>query len=401
LETPKMAFIALSKHKLRTFLTTLGILIGVTTIITIFSIIQGLDDALADQLAFFGTRTLHIQEYPWITDRNWEEFKNRKNISFEEYGAIERSSMTAEMLTPYLSTRTQTSYRNRQISNASLNGSNQNKALMDDFTFEAGRFFNHLEVSNGQYVCVIGNEIANELFGQINPLGRSIRIGTQKFRVIGVLEKRGEIFGYNADIEVYIPYKPFQRMYGYRRSLTIQVMVKEEYTIESAKDELTGILRRARRLDPREENDFAINEQESIMQLYRSLTGGLYSTAIGVALLSLLVGGIGIMNIMLVSVRERTREIGVRKALGAKKWQILLQFLTEAIVISCIGGVIGICLGYTAGYIVAAVSPLPSSISGFAVLLGVGFSTLVGIFFGYYPARKGAELHPIEALRYE
>lgn len=257
------------------------------------------------------------------------------------------------------------------------------------------------DVDHRRNVSVIGWEVADKLFKNVNPLGRRISIGSYNFRVIGVLEKRGSILGHSLDAAVIIPVGIFQKLYGSRRWLTIEVKVADPNLIEEAKDEITGILRRVRKVSPRAENDFAINQQDMVADMYRRLTTALYAVAFGVGTIALIVGGIGIMNILLVSVTERTKEIGIRKAVGAKNRDILWQFLIEAVAVSSLGGVLGIILGFVIAKIVASTTFLSASVSPISVIIGIIFIFLTGIFFGLFPAYKAAKLDPIQALRYE
>jgi putative ABC transport system permease protein len=266
---------------------------------------------------------------------------------------------------------------------------------------EYGRFLTDTDVERRHAVCVIGQEVAAKLFERMDPIGRKITIGGYKFTVVGVLEKQGELLGRNMDIVVLVPLSIFQKLYGARRSLTILVKVVDASRLAEAEDEIIGILRRVRQVPPDKENDFAINRQDILEDLYKNLTRVLYAVAFGIGALSLLVGGIGIMNIMLVSVTERTREIGIRKAIGAKRSDIMLQFLVESVVISALGGLIGLALGFGVGMILGRLPVLEATVSASAIFLGLGFSCGVGMFAGLYPAWKASRLDPIVALRYE
>jgi putative ABC transport system permease protein len=248
---------------------------------------------------------------------------------------------------------------------------------------------------------VLGWTVAQELFEDKNPVGARVKIAGHPFKVIGVLEKQGDLFGHSMDQEVRIPIGVFFKMFGRHRWITITVKIADPSRMDETKDQIRGILRRVRKVPPGADDDFSINQMDMVMDMYNRLTSTLYAAAIGVGAISLLVGGIGIMNIMLVSVTERTREIGIRKAIGARKRNILWQFLTESVIISAMGGILGIIFGFGLGKIVEAISPLPATVTLWSVFLGIGFSSTVGIFFGIYPASKAARLNPIEALRYE
>ncbi len=395
----KIALSALRANKLRAILTVLGIIVGVTTVIGIVSLTEGLDEAFGEQISALGSDVLYVQKFNWFDRERWETYRNRKDITMKEGNAIRRYSTLVESVSPVVGARRVVKYRNESVEGVTVNGTNEEKT--GSAYPEFGRDLSAMDVENRKNVCVIGWAVADNLFEDKNPLGERIKIGGHPFKVIGVLEKQGSVFGRSLDQEVRIPIGVFYKLYGRQRSVTIQIKVKDTELIEEAKDEIRGILRRVRKVPPDKEDDFAINQMDMILDMYNRLTGVLYAAAIGVGAISLLVGGIGIMNIMLVSVTERTREIGIRKAIGAKKRNVLWQFLIESVVISAVGGIIGIGAGFGLGKVVAAVSPIPATVTLWSVFLGIGFSSAVGIFFGLYPASKAARLNPIEALRYE
>ncbi|MFQ5636591.1 MAG: ABC transporter permease [bacterium] len=396
-----MAFSSLRANKLRAFLTVLGILIGVATIITILTVIDGLDDAFADQISNLGSDNLYISKMPWTVGLEFFKYRNRKKITLKEADAISSSGTLTEAVAPLAFTRRSVKYKNQIINGVQINGTNEEYKDVANAFPEYGRFMTAYEVKHRRNVCVIGWEVANKLFKSEDPLYKRVFIGGMPSEVIGVLEKRGDILGQNLDINIYVPIGAFYKMFGSRRSLMIRVKVVDALLLDEAKEELRGILRRVRRVPADKEDDFAINQQDVLTNLYKGLTAGLYAVAIGIGAISLLVGGIGIMNIMLVAVTERTKEIGIRKALGAKRRDVLWQFLVESVVISVFGGFIGTVLGFGLGMLIDAVAPIPAETSLFSVIIGFGFSSIVGIFFGLYPASKAAKLDPIEALRYE
>ncbi|RMF70227.1 MAG: FtsX-like permease family protein [Calditrichaeota bacterium] len=396
-----MAFGSLRAHKMRFFLTTLGIMIGVATVIAILTLIGGLDTAFSQQIANLGSDNLYISKLPWSSGMEFFKYRNRKDITTKEVEAVQKYATLVKASAPLTSTRRSVKYRNETVSGVLVNGTNEQYKDVANAYPDYGRFMTALEVKHRRHVAVLGWEVASKLFQREDPLGKKIFIGGFPFRVVGVLEKRGEILGENLDANIYIPLGAFQAIFGSRRSLMIRVKVVDPALLDEAKDELRGILRRVRKVKPWQDDDFAINQQDTLTDLYNSLTTGLYAVAVGIGAISLLVGGIGIMNIMLVAVTERTREIGVRKAIGARRRDVMWQFLVESVVISAVGGLIGIAIGFGLGKIVESVSPIPAHISAFAVSVGLGFSAAVGIFFGLYPASKAARLDPIDALRYE
>jgi len=397
----KIALIALRSNKLRTFLTTLGIVIGIMTVITIHAIIIGLNDAFYESISSLGSDTLYIQKFSWGSREDWLKSLHRKDITTREADEIEEHATLVSAVAPTVYANRTVKYGSEKLTQMLVIGANEDYMLTSNSMPEYGRPLSELDVENRRNVCVIGYEIADKLFKNTNPLGRRITIGLDKFRIIGVLEKRGSMLGDNLDARVIIPIGLFQKLYGSRRWVTIEVKVSDPKLLEEAKDEITGILRRARQVPPDKENDFAINQQSMISDLYNNLTSALYAVAFGVGAISLLVGGIGIMNIMLVSVTERTREIGIRKALGARNKDILWQFLVESIAVSAVGGVIGIILGFVIAKALAAATFLSASVSMISVVIGLVFIVLVGVTFGLFPAYKAARQDPIVALRYE
>ena len=399
----KIAFEALRSYKLRSILTTLGIIIGVTTVITIVSLIQGLNKAFSDQISSIGTDTLYIQKFPWIMKGDeWFRYRNRKNVSIQEAEAVRESATLARAVAPTMGTMRSIKYNENTINRVYVLGTTAEYLVTSNSYPEIGRFLSENDVQHNRAVCVIGSAVAEKLFPRTDPIGKRVNIAGRKFRVIGVLEKKGSFFGWNMDTFAVIPIGAFQSAIGsFRRSVEIEVKVQSPTVIEDAEIELTGIMRRVRNIPPGKENDFAINQQSLLMDTYKSLTSTLWAVAIGVGAISLLVGGIGIMNILLVSVTERTREIGIRKAIGARNTDILVQFLIESLMICALGVVMGVLLAVGIAKTVSATTPIPAAITLWVVFLGLGFVVCIGLFFGIYPASKAARLNPIDALRYE
>ena len=335
----RIAYDALRAYKMRSILTTLGIVIGVTTVITIVALIQGLNQAFSSEISSLGTDTVYIQKFPWtMQGDDWFKYRNRPNITVEEADRVKELSHMVSAVAPEIETRRTIKYREKTVENVVITGTTDDYLITANANPEIGRFFNTNDVTSNRPVVVLGSEVSDLLFGQSDPLGKRVTIGGRKFRVIGVLGKKGSFLGFNQDILAIIPIGAFQSAFGsQRRWVTIEVKAKSPQLIEETQDELTGIMRRIRKLTPDKENDFAINNQSLLLDTYNSLTGTLWAVAIGVGAISLIVGGIGIMNILLVSVTERTREIGVRKALGARNSDILWQFLVESMMICSIG----------------------------------------------------------------
>ncbi len=401
-EGVKIALQALRANKLRFTLTTLGIVIGVTTVIIIVSIIQGLNKAFAKEISSIGTDTLFIQKFPWVMDgEDWAIYRNRRDLTMREYEAVSEHATLASAVAPTLRTRRRVKHSDVALDEIIITGTSDAYTVTSNAQPATGRFLSPGDVEHRRSVCVLGAEVAEKLFGADDPIGHRISVGGYKFRVVGVLEKRGKIFDFNPDLLVMMPIGTFEKVFGRERSIDIQIKVANMARLEETQDQLTGIMRRVRKLGPGDSDDFAINQQSMLTDLYNTLTAGLWAVAIGVGSISLLVGGIGIMNIMLVSVTERTREIGTRKAIGAKRSDILWQFLVEAMMVCGLGVIIGLIVAVAIVMLVAKFSSLPAAITPWVAVLGLGFTVALGLFFGIYPASKAARLNPIEALRYE
>ena len=399
LEGFTIAYRALRANPVRSILTTVGIIIGVLTVILMITIVQGLNTSFKNQISFLGSGLLFVNKMPWVITDDYFQYRNRPDIEISEYEAIKRYSQLASTVAVSLTTTKTVRYKERSISGVNLDG--VSASFIETMTTypKYGRFINAIDEHHNRNVVVIGSAVAEELFQKRNPIGQRITISGMKYRVIGVLEEQGNFFGQSLDKWVIIPYGAFIKDFGKHHWVSIIVEARDPEMMEDLEYELTGIMRRARGMKADEKNDFAINKQSMLVNFYKQVTSGVYTVGIVIGGISLLVGGIGIMNIMLVSVTERTREIGIRKAIGAKRINIIWQFLVEAAVICSIGGAVGVLLAFIVGK--AIDSFLPTSMPLWVALFGVGFSACVGIFFGLWPAVKAAKLHPIEALRSE
>jgi putative ABC transport system permease protein len=396
-----MSWTAVKTHRMRSMLTTLGILIGVTTIITIWTTIEGLNKYVYDQLSRIGSSVVYVEKYPWIIKNDFWRYRNRKNITYKEYEAIKKNCRTCNYVSPEVFSVKRVSRRDEKFDNIFVLGVTEVYDKISNIFPEYGRFITATDVRSRRPVCLLGADLAQKLFKEQNPIRQRIKINGNKYTVIGVLEKQGSAFGMSRDEFVIVPISTFRKVYGGRRGLRISVMTDNSEKLDDMKDELRGILRKVRKVKPSDADDFAINQQDQLTQAYAGLTTTLFAIIFIIGGISLVVGGIGIMNIMLVSVTERTKEIGIRKAIGAKRKNILSQFLIEAVLISSLGGFIGLILGYFAGSAILAQMDLSIGVSITSISIGFGFSTTVGILAGIYPASKASKLSPIDALRYE
>jgi putative ABC transport system permease protein len=403
-EGARIAVFALVGARLRSFLTTLGIVIGVMTVIAIVAIIQGLNHSFEAQMANLGAHTLYANKWKWFTGSDdWWEMRNRKNFGIAELRAVEAEATLATAVAPMAGQRALVTRLDREVENVQIIGTSPRYLDTNGGSIAEGRFLSDPDVELSRNSAVLGADVAQRLFEGMRPedvLGRKILVKGVPFTVVGTMARRGRMLGMDLDVNVLVPYTTLLRDLGSKRSMTIAVAT-EPGKVEALEDELTGILRRVRRVPPEKKDDFALNRQDQVLKMYGQLTGALYGVAVGVGLITLVVGGIGIMNIMLVSVTERTREIGVRRAMGARRRTILLQFLVESSVVAALGGAVGTVLGLAVAQLVALVTPLAAAVTPSAIALGLGFSAGVGLLFGSWPAWRAARLDPVEALRYE
>ena len=404
LESFRIALGALTGHRLRTALTTLGIVIGVTTVIAIVAIIQGLNTSFETQIQSFGANTLYVSRWKWMNlSGDWWKYRNRRPISEVELAAIARESSVATAVSPVIPLTVAASHGEHALSRVQLDGVGSDYLLANGGSVVAGRFLVASDVEATSHAAVLGADVADHLFPRASPdavVGGKVLVAGHPFTVVGVMERRGRFLGMAMDNNVFVPYSTFGRLYGAKRPMYIAVAAPPG-RVPELDDELTGILRRARQVAPGKPDDFTLNRQEQFLKVYQGLTNALYGVAVGVGLITLIVGGIGIMNIMLVSVHERTREIGVRRALGARRSTILAQFLVESALVAAAGGALGTALGLGFAQVIALTTPLAAAVKPSAVALGLGFSALTGLVFGSWPAWRAAHLDPVEALRYE
>jgi putative ABC transport system permease protein len=398
-----IALQAIWANKLRSFMTVLGNIVAVSSIVTVVTLIQGMNGMVADAIVSdIGADSFTVQRRPPIFNEDDEErARNNPLITIEEAEAIRSFSPLISSVMAQASRNANVSYRTVEIDNAQIQGVTSTYSDFSTFSVEIGRMMSQVEVDRGQPVALLGWGLADRLFGDINPLEKTIKIAGINFRVVGVSEQKGSFFGNSQDNFAVIPLNAYERLFGARQSLSLSVRPVSTDVMTTAMDDATVALRVSRRLKPSEPNNFGILTSETILNLYRQVTSGIFAVLVGIVALSLVVGGIVIMNIMLMVVSERTREIGLRKALGAKRKDIMAQVLTESITLSTLGGLVGIGLGSLAATAIAAFTPLPARLEMWSVVLGIVITAAVGLFFGAYPASRAASLDPIEALRRE
>ena len=407
-EVVRMALDSLRSHKLRSFLTILGIVIGVMTVIGMVSIIQGLNKSFLSELQSVGSDMIHVQKYEAVQMGNrTEEERTRKDLTFEDAKAIEKDAplVRAVAASIYVSPfdQIEVKYQSAKSDTAMVIGMNERwPTVMSLYLPRLGRFITEAEVDRSARVCVLGSELADALFPMTQPLGKEIRVGPEAFTVVGVLSKRGQMFGQSRDNFVGLPITTLMKYFRYEKDgLEIITVPRRSEDLAETIEQIRGVLRQRRKVPYGEPDDFNIMTQDSMVDLYNQLTGAAYLVMIVISSIGLLVGGIGVMNIMLVSVKERTREIGIRKAIGARSSDILRQFLIEAMFLTGAGGLIGVLVGFGIALIVKAATPLPAAVTPWSVIVGLSVSAAIGLFFGIFPAQKAARMDPIVSLRYE
>jgi len=403
-ESLSMAFASLRANKLRTFLTLLGVIIGVLTIIAVVSVIQGLNNYVYTKMSFYGANDFAVSKFsPVISSiKDYKEQMKRKDLTLEDMRTLRKLCRSCELIGASVETSRNVKYGNQSIKNVSVQGMTTVDHLIGSvLELERGRYFLQEDEDRSRYVCLIGSDVVEKLFPGLDPLGRWIKVGNQNFEVVGVGQKRGKILGFSQDNYVFIPITTFIKIYGSHRTININVHSSSPEKMALAQEEVRTILRSFRKRTFKDPDDFAFQTSETFIQLYKSATSGIYFAMIAISSIALLVGGIVIMNIMLVSVTERTKEIGIRMAIGARRKDILIQFLIESAILSGFGGLIGITIGYMIARIVTLTTSIPSKVDPASIVVAILMSMMVGLFFGIYPANRAAKLNPVEALRSE
>jgi putative ABC transport system permease protein len=406
-ESTRMAIDTVRANKLRSGLTILGVTVGVLTVMIMVSIIQGLNKSFAEQIESLGSNTIFISKFqPSFGRPPSQEERQRKELTIADADAIRTEAPSIVGVSPFARKIAENvRYKDQESDTPLVFGVTTHYEFTHSQYLGYGRFVTETDLSERNNVAVVGRDVVKALFGADEPVGKDIKIGGRPFTVVGVMSDLGTFFGQSRDNAVFIPLTTFEKYY---RELELPEVVfaiivrpADRSRVKSAIEEVRDIMRRRRQVKFSEPDNFGISSQDSLLDIYNQLTGATYLVLTAVSAVALMIGGIGVMNIMLVSVTERTREIGIRKAVGATRTSIMSQFLIEAVVLTAFGGVLGLIVGEIVSLLVNAYSPLPAFVPWWAIVIGIGTSAAVGIIFGLYPAWKAASLDPIEALRYE
>ncbi len=405
-EAFRMAVDSLWTHKLRSVLTLLGIIIGVASVVIVGGAIGGLGTYISTRLSSVFAGNTFIVDRIAAANISYEEYERRlkrnKRVYVDDVRAVEDSCESCEAVSPDIGRRDDAKLGNRTFYDASVTGTNSEFPTIQSIDLSEGRFFSDLEVTHAYPAAVIGYDIRNELFGMTNPIGKEIKIGGDSFTVVGVEVQNGSMLGQSLDNSIYIPYTSFLKKYGKaNRSISFRVRAPSEAMLASTQDEVRVIMRTRHKLKPNKEDDFDILASQSVQEMIGQFTAVIAMAVTPITLISLVVGGIVVMNIMLVTVTERTVEIGTRKAVGAKRSDILLQFLVESALLASMGGVIGIVLSYILAAVIAGTTPVPMHITIGYILIAILASGGTGVISGLYPAYKASKLSPIVALMRE
>ncbi len=397
-----IAWTSIRASKLRAFLTTFGIVIGIVSVTTMATLIDGVNRGFESSMNMLGQNVIYVQKWPWSfgPNYNWWDYINRREMEVSYADRLQEMSTLAEAVSASMYYTDTVRFENQTAERIDVRGASPSYIITGSVEIEQGRFYTEEENRAARNVAVIGHDIAQALFGDRDPVGRTVRMAGQRFEVIGLLKQQGNFMGLESfDKQFIIPVQTFGRIYGFRRFVQLQVKFPDEASLIDGEYEIEGLMRRIRRLEPGQENDFAINKLDMFRQQYRAVTGAIYGIGIFLTSLSLFIGGIGVMNIMFVSVKERTKEVGIRKAIGAKSSEILYQFLVESVVICFFGGLIGIVLSVGTSALVnqffVAYMDWTTVVTAFVIC------AIIGIVFGFLPAYKAAKADPIESLRYE
>lgn len=398
-----VALETLHQHKMRSFLMLLGIILSVSTLIVVISLISGVNQYIADRVANLGSNVFLLTRFPLITDVQELVKAERRNkkVTWEDYEALRDNMRLPLRLGVEQRTAAKVRVGSQGLDDTSIRGVTANMVDIDSETPRDGRYITEGDDQSRAPVAMIGNDLATKLFPNVDPIGREILIDGRPFQVVGIGKAIGTAFGQSQDNFAYIPIQTYFKMYGTYDTIWVNIQANGPDWMERTQDEARAIMRARRHLSPIETDNFGILDSATLMQLWKNLTGVIATAMVGVVSVFLVIGGVVIMNVMLATVTERTREIGIRKALGARRGDILLQFLIEAAVMAAAGGTIGVLVAYGIAVLMRTTTSVPMNVPFVAVIIAEVISAAVGIFFGVYPARKAAGLQPIEALRQE
>lgn len=404
IEILRIAIDAIRGYKSRGVLTALGIIIGIVAVVTTMTAANGLSNNFKESISAVGSDVLHVTKMPWIFDGDFFQFRNRPNLTLKDSEKLKRRLTEAIAINPTTNTRRDIKYRSNVIEGTTIIGTTEDHIIVAGGLPEFGRFMTEGDVRNKKKVCVIGEQVKERLFKNVDPLNKKIKIGWHKFTVVGVMERQGSagfFGGPDYDSQIYIPITSLEKYFGgENRNYTISVKGPSMESLDDFEYEIIGEMRKIRKQRPTETDNFAINSMETLLAAYNNVMGVVVLIGLIITGISLFVGGIGVMNIMFVSVTERTREIGIRKSIGAKRRSILLQFLYESSIICVIGGIIGVAISFGVAALINEFV-MPASISVTIVIAALIVSILTGVISGFIPALRASRLNPIDALAFD